>query len=42
MFMNFFNALKPVLIKTYELLTENSDGYAGKVDLYLENEENPC
>lgn len=29
-------------MKTYELLTENNDGFVGKVDLYLENEENPC
>jgi structural maintenance of chromosome 1 len=42
LFMNFFLNLRPILIKTYQMLTENSDGVPGKVDLYLENEDFPC
>lgn len=42
LFMNFFLKLRPILIRTYQMLTENSDGVPGKVDLYLENEDFPC
>jgi chromosome segregation ATPase len=35
LFMNFFTSLRPILQKTYQLLTENNDGVSGKVDLYL-------
>jgi structural maintenance of chromosome 1 len=40
--MNFFTTLRPILQNAYQLLTENSDGVSGKVDIYLENEEFPC
>lgn len=35
LFMNFFTTLRPILLRTYQLLTENTDGVPGKADLFL-------
>ncbi len=33
--MKFFNELKDLLRKTYEVLTQGPNGISGKADLYL-------